>query len=114
MCYMQWVTSPKCALKHDSELGYRVIKTRSDGFFQHGFIQKRTANCQRSQEPWAHCSDIDTKKPKYRKILASAQKGDQKYFLWDPEVLWTRDVNGERVVDERCRTCRMGENARAR
>jgi hypothetical protein len=95
MCYMQWVIARS--------------QTRSDDFFQHGFFQKRTSDCTISQRQRAHCSDADTYKPKYREILASAQRGDQKYFVWDPELHWTRDMNGERVVDERRKNCRVSK-----
>lgn len=114
MCYKQWVTSTKCAFKHDPELGHRRLRTKSEGFFQHGFFQKRTSGCSRSQRRNAHCSDADTMTPTYAEVVASAQAGDQKYFMWDPEVYWTRDVQGERVVDERCGPCRRKGNARAR
>lgn len=114
MCWKQWITSPACALKHDPGLSHPRLRTESEGFFQHGFFQKRTAGCQRSQRCRAHCSDADTVTPTYAQVLASAQAGDQKFFAWDPQAHWRRSAEGARVLDERCERCRRRENARAR
>ena len=100
-------------MKLDAQLGRLRLGTEAEGFFQHGYWQKRTADCSRSQSRRAHCCDADTKYPKYRDVLASAQAGDQVWFMWDPHTYWARDVNGERVLDERCGPCRRRENARS-
>lgn len=112
MCFWQWVTSSGCAMRHDPELGHRRLRTKSGGFFQHGRWQKRTAGCSRAQDRHTHCPDERTERPRYRDLVASAQAGDQHFFVWDPSVTWRTDGNGRRVLDERCGPCRKRENAR--
>lgn len=114
MCFWQWVNSSGCALKHDPSLGDRRFRTKSEGFFQHGRWQKRTGGCALATDGCnCHCPDERmNKKPSYRRVIASAQAGDQHFFLLDPGVTWRTDGEGRRVLDQRCAVCRRRENAR--
>lgn len=100
-------------MKMDPALGRRRLRTKAEGFFSHGFWQKRTAGCARAQRRRAHCSDARMAFPKYNDVVASAQAGDGHLFAWDPEVYWRRAPNGERVRDERCGPCRRREDFRS-